>query len=268
LKLGLCSIAALQCPLGEVAELAAKQGLDGIEVTARPPHLTPEATEREARAASGLVRAAGIEVLAYGSYLGLSGAGTPGQAEREAAVAAALGAPLWRVWAEPSAGAGEEEGFTATVALLRAACEAARRHEVTVVVERHVGSFADTPERVERLLGAVDRDDFALNYQVLDLLPAAAAALQPDDARRLAGHARYFHLKNYRPNPDGGPMLPWATLEGGTLDYRAILGAAFEAGYTGPLAIEFLSSGPEPLHQKLAADVAYLRALLAELGRT
>ncbi len=51
------------------------------------------------------------------------------------------------------------------------------------------------------------------------------------------------------------------------LDYRAILAAAFDAGYAGPLAIEFLSWEPLPIEEKLAADVAHLRALLAELGR-
>ncbi len=50
------------------------------------------------------------------------------------------------------------------------------------------------------------------------------------------------------------------------LDYRAILGAAFAAGYAGPLAIEFLSFEPRPVDDKLAEDAAWLRRTLAELG--
>ena len=78
--------------------------------------------------------------------------------------------------------------------------------------------------------------------------------------------ARYFHLKNYRRNPDGGPLLPGGSLGGGALDYRTILGAAFEAGYAGPMSIEFLAFEPRPTEEKLAEDLAWLRERLRELG--
>ena len=102
---------------------------------------------------------------------------------------------------------------------------------------------------------------------MLDVIASEAADAQPADAASLIAHARYFHLKNFRPNPDGGPLLPGGSLAGGVLDYRAILAAAFDAGYAGPLAIEFLSWDPLPIEEKLAADAAHLRALLADLGR-
>jgi sugar phosphate isomerase/epimerase len=270
--LAFCSISALDRSLEAAAALAAAQGLDGLEVTARPPHLDPRAPRSAIRAAGRGVRAAGLDVVAYGSYLGRRdalGEDAHGAAagEREAGVAAALGTRLLRVWADCVA-EDADQGFARVVATLCAACDAAAAEGVVVVVERHVGSFADTPERIERLLGAVARPNLALNYQVLDLLPQREAAAQPDDARRLAPLARYFHLKNTRPAADGaGPMPPGGSLSGGVLDYRALLAAAFEAGYAGPLAIEFLSFEPKPVEEKLAADVAFVRGLLAELGR-
>jgi sugar phosphate isomerase/epimerase len=63
-------------------------------------------------------------------------------------------------------------------------------------------------------------------------------------------------------------MPPGGSLAGGVLDYRAILRAAFDAGYRGPLTIEFLSFEPKPVEEKLAADAAWLHGVLAELGRT
>ena len=263
MQLGFCSISALDRSLAEAAETAAAVGFDAIEVTQRPPHLEEDAGEREARAAGEAVRAAGLDVVAYGSYLGRMGSRDPERGRHEAALAAAMGAPLLRVWAEH--GEGDDDGFADTVALLHATCEAAAAHGITVVVERHVGSFADTPERIARLFAAVDRPELALNYQVLDLLPPDAIDAQPDDARRLAGEARYFHLKNYRPNPDeGGPLLPGGSLEGGALDYRALLPAALDAGYDGPLTLEFVSFEPIPLEEKLARDLAFVRGILAE----
>src|SRR5262245_58296004 len=101
MRLAFCSISALDRPLGAAAELAAGAGLDGLEVTARRPHLDP-ADGREAwRGAAREVRAAGVEPIAYGSYLGRFGQTTRAHAEREAAVAATLGTSLLRVWAEP-----------------------------------------------------------------------------------------------------------------------------------------------------------------------
>jgi sugar phosphate isomerase/epimerase len=264
--LGFCSISALDRPLAAVAELAVASGLDGIEATARPPHVDPSAPQAAHRETARAVRAAGARVIAYGSYLGRPevGSGDARAAEQAVRVAETLGAPLLRVWAEPVKDL-PEAGFGAIVALLRAACDAGAGAGVDVVVERHAGSFADTPERCERLLAAVERPNCALNYQVLDLLPQSQAVAQPDDARRLVPLARYFHLKNVRPAADGaGPMPPGGTLAGGVFDYRAILRAACDAGYRGPLTIEFLSFEPKPVEEKLAADAAWLRGVVAE----
>jgi sugar phosphate isomerase/epimerase len=187
----------------------------------------------------------------------------PDHAAREAAIAAALETKLLRVWAEPL-----EDGqadAAPTVALMQAACDAARADGITVVIERHLGSFADTPERIEQLLAMIDRPNLALNYQVLDFLPPSSAPDQADDARRLIRHARYFHLKNYQANDDpGAPLLPGGSLENGVLDYRAILTAAREAGYGGPMTIEFLAADERPVEEKLAADVAFVRKILAD----
>jgi sugar phosphate isomerase/epimerase len=271
-RLAFCSISALDRSLAAAAELAAAAGLDGLEVTGRPPHLAPGAGPEEIRAAGRAVRAAGVAVVAYGSYLGrrdVLGEGAHGAAAaaREARAAAALETPLLRVWADEVAG-DADLGRARVRDTLRAACDAMAAEGGRVVVERHVGSFADTPERIAALFEDVGRPNLALNYQVLDLLPQSLAAAQPEDARRLVPRARYFHLKNLRPAADGaGPMPPGASLAGGVLDYRAILRAAFEAGYAGPLTIEFLSHEPRPVEEKLAADVAFLRGVLAELGR-
>jgi len=262
IRLGFCSISALDRSLAEAAAVAAGAGVDGLEVSAHVPHLDPEAGIGAARAAGDAVRAAGIEVIAYGSYLGRFGRTTPAHAQQDAAVAEALGTTLFRVWAEPLDEAPNDAA--PVVALMRAACDAARPAGITVVIERHLGSYADTPERIVHLLDAIDRPNVALNYQVLDFLPSDAAAAQPADAAALVRHARYFHLKNYQPNPDGdGPLFPGGSLADGALDYRAILPAAIRAGYDGPLTIEFLAADPRSVEEKLAADVAFVRSVLA-----
>jgi sugar phosphate isomerase/epimerase len=264
--LAFCSISALDRPLAAAAATAARAGCDGLEITARPPHLDPEAGPAAARDVGRAARAEGVSVVAYGSYLGRFGQLSAEIARREVALAAALEAPLLRVWAEPMDG--PEDGFHAVVSLMRTAADAAVAEGIGVVIERHLGSHADTPARIARLFSAIDRPNVALNYQVLDFLPALEAAAQPEDAARLVAHARYFHLKNYRANPEtGGRLLPGASLCDGVLDYRAILRAALGAGYVGPLTVEFLSMDPRPVEEKLAADVAFVRDVLAEIAK-
>jgi sugar phosphate isomerase/epimerase len=263
--LAFCSISALDRSIEDVARLVARLQLDGLEVTAHRPHLDPNNGVDAARAIGRAVRAAGVDIVAYGSYLGRFGQVRHEHAAREAAIAAVLETPLLRVWAEPL-----EEGQTdpgATVALMQAACDAARADGITVVIERHIGSFADTPERIERLFDMIDRPNVALNYQVLDFLPASAVADQPDDARRLIPLARYFHLKNYQANDEpSAPLLPGGSLAGGALDYRAILKAAHAAGYRGPMTIEFLAADERPVEEKLGADAGFIRTLLREIS--
>lgn len=262
MQLAFCSISALDRSITQAAKVAAGAGLHAIEVTARPPHLVPADGIEAARQVGRAVRAAGVDVVAYGSYLGLRGRLTGKHAEEDVAIARALDTRLLRAWAEPF-----EEGQSdpaPTVELMQAACDAARDDDVTVVIERHVGSFADTPERIEALFRAIDRPNVALNYQVLDFLPAAAIPGQAADAAELIHFAKYCHLKNYQ-NPGGdGPLFPGGSLEHGVLDYHAILGAILDAGYDGPMTIEFLAADERPVEEKLAQDVAFVRRVLAQ----
>ena len=235
---------------------------DGIEVTARSPHFDPKDGVDAARRAADAVRSHGVEVVAYGSYLGRR----PAQAEEarhEVLLAAALGAPRIRVWAEATGD--DPEDMRACTEVLRAACDAAAKRGIDVVVERHRGSFADTYARIASLFAGVDRPNVGLNYQPLDFLPAEAAAAQADDARELAPWIRYVHLKNYtRHHDEGGPLMLGGSLEDGALDYRSILPAIVSSGYDGPLTIEFLAFDERPVEEKLAADVAFVRDVLGK----
>jgi len=264
LELAFSSVAALDRSIRDAAALAARAGLDGLEVVAHAPHLDPDAGLDGARAAGRAVREAGLEVTAYGSYLGRLGRTALAHARREAEMAAALDTKLLRMWAEPIDD--DPTDLAPVLELVRLACDAAAPAGITVVIERQLGTFADFPSRIDRLLDAIERPNVALSYQVLDFLPPSAVPNQADDVARLAARARYFHLKNYRCNPEGdGPLYPGGSLRDGVLDYRSILASALAAGYDGPLAIELLATDPRPLEQKLADDVAFLREVLADL---
>ncbi len=255
--LGLCSIAALDHPLDDLVAAAADAGLDGLEVTARPPHLSPDDPGAASRARAS-VEARELEVVAYGAYYGVPDRRTEAHAEQDVAIAVELGAPRIRVWANaPPVDAGRVEPVATA---MQAICDRAGDAGIDVVAERHIGSWADSAERIDVLLAAVDRPNFALNYQSLDLLPEAEIADQPADAARLAGRSRYMHVKNYRP-PDepGGRVQFGAGLEAGVLDYERILDAVAAAGFDAPISIEFLAFDERGLAERVADDAAFLR---------
>ncbi len=260
MKLGLCSIAFLNLPLCEVARLAADAGLDGIEITAREPHLGCEATPSTAADIRREIRSLGLDVIAYGSYFGSQGRYSETDARKEVALAAALEAPLLRVWAATVEGSGE---MAPAIEGIKSITRLAAKESITIVVERHAGTFADTPERIEALFKAISESSVGLNYQPLDFLSASAYEAQPDDARRMLPLARYVHLKNYRlPGIPNANTLPWAPLGSGAIDYRSVLAVIASSGYAGPASIEFLANDDRPAAMRLAANVAFVRTAL------
>src|SRR5262249_39363674 len=97
--------------------------------------------------------------------------------------------------------------------------------------------------------------------------PPDAVSQQAADAAQLVPLARYFHLKNYQPNPDAqGPLFPGGSLRRGVLDYTAILRAALDTGYAGPLTIEFLAADERAIEEKLRDDVRFVREVLSGIA--
>jgi sugar phosphate isomerase/epimerase len=252
MKIGLCTIAALNHPLIQVIQMATKAGLDGLEVTAKPPHLDPEQGVEVARKIGQMVRSAGLDVIAYGSYLGRD---DQSDAEREVAIAVALDTKIIRVWAEG-------RSFEQTVNLLQTTCDLAAKNGIEVVVERHRDSFADTPDRIEHLFHSIERSNVGLNYQVLDLKHGEPILDVPPEIKQLMKYTEYVHLKNYKAVSEEEGYLPFTSLASGLLDYRSIIKALISEGCKGPLMIEFLSDDSRISESILAKQVEYIRDVL------
>ncbi|EOD63884.1 sugar phosphate isomerase/epimerase family protein [Amycolatopsis vancoresmycina] len=162
-RIGLCSVTFRALPAGEVARIAAAAGLHVVEWGAdvhAPPRPAPALREVRARTA-----ARGLAVCSYGSYWR---AGHDGTEEFDALAEAAtvLGAPRIRVWAgtEGSADAAPESRSRVTAALREAAAIAAARG-LSVALEFHSGTLADTPAAALRLLDDVGHDALSSYWQ-------------------------------------------------------------------------------------------------------
>ncbi|MEV6826344.1 TIM barrel protein [Amycolatopsis sp. NPDC051102] len=200
-RIGLCSVTFRSLPAAEVARVAAAAGLRVVEWGAdvhAPPHAAETLSEvREQTAAHGLA------VCSYGSYWRAGRDATEDFAAL-AEAAAALGAPRIRVWAgtEDSADASAESRSRVTASLREAVAIAAARG-LSVALEFHAGTLADTPAATLRLLDDVGHDALSTYWQ-----PPVGAPAEP----ALAGLATVLervsavHVFSWWPGPARLPL--------------------------------------------------------------
>lgn len=163
MKTGLVSVSFRKLPPEEIIALAAECGLQGIE-WGGDIHVPP-GDIANARRVGNATRAQGLEVACYGSYYRLTDA-EAGMAQRVVDTAAALGAPLIRVWAggEGSAQASPEKRHEVCRNAQRLA-DLAALAGIDVAFEWHGGTLTDELGSALELLRAVDRPNAGTLWQ-------------------------------------------------------------------------------------------------------
>lgn len=153
---GLVSITLRQLSPEQILALCSEAGLSAIE-WGGDIHVPPNDLENAQRVGF-LTRACGLSVAAYGSYYRLGVSEAQGLSfSAIAATAAALGAPLIRVWAGNK---GSVEMDTAereaVIADARRIAEIAAARDLRVAYEYHRNTLTDTRESVGQLLAETD----------------------------------------------------------------------------------------------------------------
>lgn len=264
----------------EVIAKAREMGFDAVEFA----NLVPPNGEAPADFARQLAEEAervGIPIICYtigADFLNGSGGDLQVEVERireEVRIAEILGAPSMRHdasrgFAPNHPGA---KNFAAALPRLAKAClavtEFAAERGIRTMVENH-GHFCQDSERVEALVCAVNHPNFGVladmgNFICVDEAPEQAMGRLMPYAFHV--HAKDFHLK---PGSVTWPGKGWATTRGGNFRRGAIIGhgdvpvatclqVMRNAGYDGPLSIEF--EGIEEPLEGIALGLEYLRRL-------
>jgi 3-dehydroshikimate dehydratase len=262
-KVGLCSIAFRERLLEYTLDLAADIGFHGVEIWGREPHISEEFDASRVAAVRRMVAERGLEVPVFGSYLrpGATNANNSGDVSLKDVlqIAAALGAPIIRVWASDVGSEEAEEGVWAeTVRELREASASAAKMGMILAAEMHGNTLADTGESARRLVEEVDSEAFALNFQ------ASSKAEEEKPMERLARvlpKVVHLHAQNYAPLAGRGNRVERVALEDGIIDYRSLVSRLREAGYQGYLAVEFCPSNVKDKAYAIAQDYEFLRSL-------
>jgi 3-dehydroshikimate dehydratase len=194
---GLCSITFRSLSAEAVIDVACRAGVEGIEWGAdghAPPGGGPTIAALGARS-----RDAGLEVVSYGSYLGM----LPPEGADDAAVdavletAVALGAPTVRVWTEfgvtPASNDAERRRVTERTATL---VDRIAGHGLLTALEFHPATLTETAASATELLDALDRQTLRTHWQPD---PALAPAAALDELARVAPRLAHLHVFAWGP---------------------------------------------------------------------
>lgn len=160
---GLTSVTFRKLSSTEVIELARENSLTGIE-WGGDIHVPAGGIEEALRVAEA-TRIAGLRVAAFGSYFRL---GSRWDFMPVLETALALGAPTIRIWAgdRGSDDVGSPE-FNAIVGELREVADHAAARGLTVSLELHHGTIADSVARARLLLGRAGHPALRSYWQIL-----------------------------------------------------------------------------------------------------
>jgi sugar phosphate isomerase/epimerase len=227
---GLCSITFRTLTVDEVVDVAGRAGVEGIEWGAdvhAPPGGGPTATAAGAR-----TRDAGLDVVSYGSYLGMAPPGEHDAPGVDAVLdtADALGAPMVRIWTELGVTPSSPVGDRARV-VDRTAALAARVAErgLLAALEFHPGTLTETAASAAELIEAIGAPALRTHWQPDPALsPEAALA----ELAVVAPHLAHLHVFTWgaagitdrRVLADGAALwrgaLALADRDGGALPHR------------------------------------------------
>ncbi len=247
--------------LTEAVAKAAELGFEGIEFTDLPGE-TAESRIKLAQLLCGRARECGIEIPAYCVSANLY---HENEAKNEAELvrifekvdeAEALGAPIMRhdvTWSEKIGGrcVSFERQLPIIAENVRRITEYAKEKGIRTCTENH-GFVAQDSHRMERLIGAVDNDNYGLLVDIGNFACADEASIYA--VSRLAPYAIHVHAKDFRITRFGedageGGFLSRAcnTLSGkavgeGDIPVRQCIEILKRAGYDGYVSIEYEGS--------------------------
>ncbi len=248
---GLVSITFRQLSAGEIVQLVQQAGQTGIE-WGGDIHV-PHGQLHIASEVGAMTQAAGLKVLAYGSYFRLGRSEAEGLSfEKVLETALELGAPLVRVWAGTASAQTDSAGREAIAAEARQIGDLARESGVEIAFEYHGGTLTDTDASAVELLQAVNHPSVGTLWQPRVGSPVSANL---EGLVHMLPWLRHVHAFHWGSSP--AERLPLAQ---GAVDWEAYLQVLRGWGRDSAILLEFVA-GDHP--DAYLQDAATLETLLA-----
>lgn len=250
IKTGLVSVTFRQLSAEEVIQTAKTAGLQGIE-WGGDVHVPAGDVER-AKQVGQLTEQEGLSVFAYGSYF------RPGECADAAKefkpvleTAAALGAPVIRVWAGAKWSWAADEAYAAKVISdTQTICDMALEKNIKIAYEYHGWTLTDNRFSALDAWDKVKKDNMRLYWQPNFGLTKEENCLA---LRMIMPHMDYVHVFYWAPD---GEKLP---LSEGTEEWKSFLNILKADSNDHCIMMEFVKDGAP---KQLFEDVGTLRKIL------
>jgi 3-dehydroshikimate dehydratase len=248
-KLGLCSVTFREKPVEEIIEIAAQQGLEGIEWGA-DVHVKPDSPAEYVAVVAGKCRSAGLAVPSYGSYFDVL-EHQPVDFTPIVEKAALLGAGVIRVWGgwvRPEVVTDEQfEKITSTSRRIAAMAEEA---DIRVAFEFHDHTPTEGGDNVLKVLEGAHHPNLYTYYQ---LIRPNEYDWNLENLEKIYPRLAYVHVQAN----DGEKNLP---LEHFKEVWKEILIRLKKQRYDGWLFFEFNKDNSV---EQLAEDIRLMKSLMA-----
>ena len=195
LKTGFCSVTFRKLSTAETIDLAAQSGLNGIE-WGGDVHVPPTELDNTAKVVAD-TKAAGLEVLSYGSYYRLGDGAIEGKPKFSDVIASAkiLGVNTIRIWGgNKNREDLDDAAYNALVEETLQLADAAKKENMKIAFEFHGNSITNTCDSAIRFMEDLKHDNVGLYWQVVlaDSIDENIASL-----KRVIPYLINVHVFNY-----------------------------------------------------------------------
>lgn len=281
MKLAAFSGVLIEYSIQEAMRLTKKLGMDGIEIAAREPHISPNSSLARVREVKELADSLELEIPVLAGYVGGFSDASDSEArssfeefKRLLEIAGHLDCGMIRVFpGGPNAFLASDYHYAKAAHWLKLCAEEAMKHQVNILMEIHNDSLVETVDGSLRLLDMIDCDNVGMIHDAGNMY-ITDTDYGRDSVMRLGNRLFHVHIKDeLRVDEVGAPGTFTSTTrhgkekflqsrlgEGGA-DHRPLLDALREVGYSGWMTLE--CHAPFPAYERLEHDLFVVRELLA-----
>ncbi|SDD64867.1 Sugar phosphate isomerase/epimerase [Paenibacillus sp. UNCCL117] len=264
----------------ETLRMTKQLGLDGLEIAAREPHLSPTTSVQRVKEIRSVADSYGLELPAIAGYMGGFSTGSDSECEkayedfcRMLPIAGELGASMVRVGAGgPNAFLAKDYHYAKAAYWLNRCAEEAAKHHVRVILEIHNVSLVETVQDSLRLAALVNQPNLGFIHDAGNMY-ITDTDYGRESVLTLGKHLFHVHVKDEKRVEAAGAPGTFANLtkhgqefflqsrmgEGGA-DHRPLFDALRETGYDGWVTLE--CHAPFPPYERLEHDFRFVKELL------
>jgi L-ribulose-5-phosphate 3-epimerase len=271
----------IEYSIQEAMRLTKRLGMDGIEIAAREPHISPSTSKPRVQEVKSLAASLGLEIPVLAGYMG--GFSTNSDKESMQAfdefqrllhIAGELGSSMVRVSpGGPNAFIAHSYHYAKAAHWLNKCAIEAKACKIDIVLEIHNQSLIETVDSSLRLLSLIEHDNVGMIHDAGNMY-ITETDYGRDSIINLGKHLFHVHVKDeLRVAEVGTPgtfvnlthrgeeKFLQSRLGEGEADHQPMFDALRETGYDGWVTLE--CHAPFPAYERLEADFQVVKNMLA-----